>query len=146
MGKLKKTDKLFLTIIYVLWELLFYYRDFFSLEIPDDPTRLSVKLSYYEDNITHIIVETPSTRDPDPYYKGDSMKTIFNEYLNVVLLPQYPELKPFAGGSSRYDLVDCIYVDRAYVLTNGYSYIDFIYVDNMQAFRHVKDDMNIKKI
>ena len=52
MGKLRKQNKIYLSILYIIWELLWYYADFFSLEVPNDPTKLSVKLSYYEDNLT----------------------------------------------------------------------------------------------
>lgn len=144
--KLKKQTKLYLSLIYVIWELLEYYARLFKLDVPSDATKLPVKLSYYEDNVTHLIVEIPSARTPDPYYTGDCMKTIFNEYLNYVLLPQHKELNPFKGGESRYDIIDCLYVNEAVVLTTGYTYIDFIYVDNMQAFRQVKKDMKIMTI
>lgn len=143
--KLTKQSKHYLSILYVIWELLTYYAKLFKLNVPSDATKIPIKLSHYEDGVTHLIVEIPSSRIPDPYYDGDSMKTIFNEYLNIVLLPQQ-ELKPFAGGNSRFDIVDSLYVNEAVVLTTGYTYIDFIYVDNMQAFRQVKSDMNIMRI
>lgn len=144
--KLNKQNKLYLTLLYVIWELLSYYEKLFKLHVPSDATKIPVKLSYYEDGVTHLIVEIRSSRTPDPYYTGESMKTIFNEYLNYVLLPQHKELNPFKGGTSRYDIVDCLYVNEAVVLTTGYTYIDIIYVDNMQAFRQVKNDMKIMKI
>lgn len=144
--KLKKTSKLYLQLLFVIWQLLDYYARLFKLDVPSDATKLPVKLSVDDENITHLIVEIPSTRTPDPYYTGDAMKAIFNEYLNIVLLPEQKELQPFAGGNSRYDIVDCIYVSQAFVLTTGYTYIDIIYVDNMQAFRFVKSDRKIKEI
>ena len=144
--RLQKNTKQYLIILYTIWELLAYYAKFFNMEVPVDPTRLPVKLSVDDENITHLIIEIPSTRTPDPYYTGDSMKTILNEYLNIVLLPSQKELSPFAGGNSAYDIVDCIYVYQAHVLTTGYTYIDIIYVDNMQAFRMVKDDRKIMEI
>lgn len=143
---LKKQNKLYLSIVYVLWELLAYYESLFKLNVPTDATKLPVKLSVDDKNVTHLIVELPSTRTPDPYYTGDAMKAIFNEYLNIVLLPEQPDLAPFSGGNSRSDLVDCLYVYQAHILTTGYSYIDIIYVDNMQAFRLVKSDRKIMEI
>ena len=143
---LKKQNKVFLSIVYVLWELLAYYESLFKLDVPTDATKLPVKLSVDDENVTHLIVELPSTRTPDPYYTGDAMKAIFNEYLNIVLLPEHPDLAPFSGGKSRYDLVDCLYVYQAHILTTGYSYIDIIYVDNMQSFRLVKSDRKIMEI
>ena len=144
--RLTKSSKKYLTILYVIWQLLTYYTKLFKLDVPSDATKLPVKLSVDDENITHLIVEIPSTRTPDPYYTGDAMKAIFNEYLNIVLLPEQPELQPFAGGNSRYDIVDCIYVNQALVLTTGYTYIDIIYVDNMQAYRLVKSDRKIMEI
>lgn len=144
--RLTKSSKKYLTILYVIWELLSYYTKLFKLNVPSDATKLPVKLSVDDENITHLIVEIPSTRTPDPYYTGDAMKSIFNEFLNIVLLPEQPELQPFAGGNSRYDIVDCLYVSQALVLTTGYTYIDIIYVDNMQAFRLVKSDRKIMEI
>ena len=144
--RLTKSSKKYLTILYVIQELLSYYSKFFKIKVSSDATKLPIKLSVDDDNITHLIVEIPSTRTPDPYYTGDSMKTIFNEYLNIVLLPSQKELSAFAGGSSIYDVVDCLYVYQAFVLTTGYTYIDIIYVDNMQAFRMVKKDKNIMEI
>lgn len=144
--KLQKNTKKYLIILYAIWELFTYYARLFKLDVPSDATKLPVKLSVDEDNVTHLIIEMPSSRIPDPYYTGDSMKTIFNEYLNIVLLPSQKELSPFAGGNSVYDIVDCIYVYQAHVLTTGYTYIDVIYVDNMQAFRMVKNDRKIMEI
>jgi hypothetical protein len=113
------------------------------MEVPTDATKLPIKLWVDSNNVTHLIVEVPSIRTPDPYYQGDSMKTIFNEYLNVVLLPKCKELKPFVGGHLLSDKVDCLYCVEAFVLTTGYTYIDFIFVDNMQAFRLVKEDNKV---
>lgn len=136
--RLTKTSQKYLTILYVIWELLIYYEKFFKLDVPSDATKLPVKLSTDDENITHIIVKIPSTSSPDPYYNGENMKTIFNEYVKIVLLPEQPDLTPFAGGNSRYDIVDCLYVNEVFVRTTGYTYVDIIYVDNMQAFNFVK--------
>ena len=144
--RLTKSSKKYLTILYVIWELLSYYTKLFKLDVPSDATKLPLKLSVDDENITHLIVEIPSTRTPDPYYTGDAIKSIFNEFLNIVLLPEHPELQPFAGGKTRYDIVDCLYVNQALVLTTGYTYIDIIYVDNMQAYRLVKSDRKIMEI
>lgn len=144
--RLSKQDKLYLSLLYVVWELLTYYARLFKLDVPTDATKLPVKLLIDEEGITHLIINIPSPRTPDPYYDGNSMKTIFNEYLNFVLLPQHKELAPFAGGKTRFDIVDCLYVNEAVVLTTGYTYIDIIYVDNMQAFRLVKKDRKIMEI
>lgn len=144
--KLQKNTKKYLIILYAIWELFTYYARLFKLDVPSDATKLPVKLSVDEDNVTHLIIEMPSSRTPDPYYTGDAMKVIFNEYLNIVLLPEQPELQPFVGGKTRYDIIDCLYVNQAFVLTTGYTYIDIIYVDNMQAFRMVKNDRKIMEI
>lgn len=144
--KLQKNSKKYLIILFAIWELFTYYARLFKLDVPSDATKLPVKLSVDEDNVTHLIIEMPSSRTPDPYYTGDAMKVIFNEYLNIVLLPEQPELQPFVGGKTRYDIIDCLYVNQAFVLTTGYTYIDIIYVDNMQAFRMVKNDRKIMEI
>ena len=144
--KLQKNSKKYLIILFAIWELFTYYARLFKLDVPSDATKLPVKLSVDEDNVTHLIIEMPSSRTPDPYYTGDAMKVIFNEYLNIVLLPEQPELQPFVGGKTRYDIIDCLYVNQAFVLTTGYTYIDIIYVDNMQAFRMVKNDRKIIEI
>lgn len=144
--KLQKNTKKYLIILYAIWELFTYYARLFKLDVPSDATKLPVKLSVDEDNVTHLIIEMLSSRTPDPYYTGDAMKVIFNEYLNIVLLPEQPELQPFVGGKTRYDIIDCLYVNQAFVLTTGYTYIDIIYVDNMQAFRMVKKDRKIMEI
>lgn len=90
--KLQKNSKKYLIILYAIWELFTYYARLFKLDVPSDATKLPVKLSVDEDNVTHLIIEMPSSRIPDPYYTGDSMKTIFNEYLNIVLLPSQKSL------------------------------------------------------
>lgn len=138
--KLQKKSKKYLIILYAIWKLVTYYAKLFKLAVPSDATKLPVKLTVDDDNVTHLIIEIPSSRTPAPYYTGYNMKTIFNEYLNIVLLPSHKELIPFAGGNSVYDIVDCIYVYRAHVLTTGYAYIDIIYVDNMPAFRLTRND------
>lgn len=140
MKRLAKADQLYLIILYAIWELLTYYAELFKMEVPSNATKLPVNIIRDENDITHLLVEIPSTRIPDPYYTGESMKLIFNEYLNVMLLPEHPELKPFQGGNSRFDLVDCLYVYKAHVLGNGYAHLDIIYIDNMQAFQLVRSD------
>lgn len=148
MKRLAKADQLYLIILYAIWELLSYYEKLFKLEVPSDATKLPVTITSDENDITHLLVEVPSSRTPDPYYTGECMKLILNEYMNIILLPEHPELKPFQGGDSRFDLVDCLYVYQAHVLgnRNGYTYahFDIIYVDNMQAFKFVRADNEFK--
>ena len=108
MKRLAKADQLYLIILYAIWELLSYYEKLFKLEVPSDATKLPVTIIRDENDITHLLVEVPSSRTPDPYYTGESMKLIMNEYMNIMLLPEHPELKPFQGGGSRFDLMDCL--------------------------------------
>ena len=50
---LKKQNKLYLSIVYVLWELLAYYESLFKLNVPTDATKLPVKLSVDDENEKH---------------------------------------------------------------------------------------------
>lgn len=144
MKKLTPQNKLYLSILYVIWELLMYYENLFGLKVPSNATRLSAGIMVDEDNVTHIIVDLPCTVPVSLYYDSSAMKTILNEYLNIVLLPSCKELEPFSGGQSYLDMMDCLYIYNANCLSNGYCNIDIIYVDNMQAYKKVRADKNIK--
>lgn len=142
---LKKQSKNFILTAFVIWQLLTYYAYLFKLDVPSDVTKLRIKLFVDDANVTHLKVKLPNVQNPDSYYTESDMKTIMNEYLNIVLLPEQAELSPFSGGSSIYDTVDRLYVNQIQRLRSGHTYIDVIYVDNMQAYQYVKSQNSYLK-
>ena len=73
MMKLTKQTQHYLSILYVIWELLAYYARLFKLDVPSDATKIPVKLSYYEDGVTHLIVEIKTILSA----KADKMVFLF---------------------------------------------------------------------
>lgn len=147
MSGLTVQKKKYLIILHAIWKLLTYYSMYFNLDVPDDPTKLNVGIVRHDDNVTHITVTVRCPRKVASYFfLREPMKPILNEYLNIVLLPQYKELPPFAAGKSYDEVVDCLYVYSANYGENGYTYIDLIYVDNMQAYQAVRRDQKIQGI
>lgn len=151
MQKLKKQEKAYLLILYVLWNLLDYHADLYYLNVPPNATKLRTKIACGRDNVTHILLDTACTALPRPYCSPSAMKDVFNEYLNIMMLHLCKELEPFTPADpfnnpsfSYNDLIDCLYVYKVSILDNGHCMIDLIYIDNMQAYRKVRADQNIR--
>ncbi len=146
-GRLTKQSKMYLSILYVLWELLSYYADMFRMDVPQDATGLSAEISTDEDDATHILLDVPCISPPSSFRGMSVMKESFNEYLNIALLPQSSELKPFAPPDIRSyaDLTDCIYIYKVAFLDSGHYFMDIIHVDSMPAYQKVRASQNIKK-
>lgn len=151
MQKLKKQEKEYLLILYVLWNLLDYHADLYYLNVPPNATKLRAKIACERDNVTHILLDAVCMAPPGLHYSPSAMKEVFNEYLNIMMSYSCRELAPFSPADpfnnpsfSYNDQIDCLYVYRVAILDNGHCMIDLIYIDNMQAYRKVRADQNIR--
>lgn len=136
MEKLKENSKLFHEILYHIWELLAYYADLFGYDVPEAAHQISAKL-FQDGTLTKIRVSVPRIRDFEPQYSVLDMRSAMNEYLTLIL--QHSDLPPFAAGSNYNEIVEPLYM--TILLSDGLWYnMDFLFVDNMDAYRVVKDN------
>lgn len=136
MEKLKENSKLFHEILYHIWELLAYYADLFGYDVPEAAHQISAKL-FQDGTLTKIRVSVPRIRDFEPQYSVLDMRSAMNEYLTLIL--QNSDLPPFAAGSNYNEITEALYITIV-VTDNHYYDFDILYVDNMDAYRVVKDN------
>lgn len=135
--KLKKSDIEYLHILHIIWQLVDYYSKLFQIIIGNDPTKIPVRL-YKHDGITHLTFTFQKVQNTVRDYTVLEMKDILNEYLRYVLLPNQLMLFPYHNGNNLYDYLEPLYVDLVYE-DSGYINLDVIYVDNLLAYKHVRN-------
>lgn len=136
MERLKKDSKQFHDILYVIWQLLEYYANFFGYDVPDTAHELQAKI-FTDGTLTKIRVSVPCIIGFDTPYTVKDMRSIMNEYLQIML--QHSDLPPFAAGDSYNEMVETLFI--TVIVTNGHYYdLDFLYVDNMEAYRKVTEN------
>lgn len=136
MERLKKDSKQFHDILYVIWQLLEYYANFFGYDVPDTAHELQAKL-FNDGTLTKIRVSVPRIKEFSTPYSVQDMRSIMNEYLQ--LLMQDSTLPPFMAGTDFTQIVEPLYI--SIIVTNGSWYdMDFLYVDNMDAYKKVKEN------
>ncbi len=135
MEKLTKSSKKFHDIQYIIWKLMVYYADYFGYDAADLAHDLYIKL-FYDKTLTKIRVSVPRIQGFNTPYTVNDMRIIMNEYLQLLL--QDSDLPPFAAGKNYYEIVEPLYI--TIIVTNGHYYdFDFLYVDNLDAYRTVKE-------
>lgn len=141
MEKLTQSSKKFHDILYYIWQLVTYYADYFGYDAPESAHQLQAKL-FRDGTLTKIRVSVPRIKEIETLYNVEQMRLIMNEYLGLLL--QHSDLLPFAAGSSYHETIEPLYI--SILVTNGYYFdFDFLWVDNMDAYRTVKEN-NIQNI
>lgn len=141
--RITKLDKNYQILKHAIWVLLDYYMALFKWDVCYVPEQLHLRIAVDGSNVTHFYVQVKKNETQN--FSMGKIKSILNEYLNVVLLKDYPELQPFSIGKGVYDTMDCIYICDVADKKNCYL-IDIIYVDSPIAFRAVRDDQKIKGV
>lgn len=134
MKKLTESSKLFHDIIYHIWQLLTYYADYFGYDVPASAHRLSVGL-FYDRTLTKIRVSVPCIKEFESKHTVEEIRAIMNE--SIAILLQGSSLQPFAAGKNFNEIVEPLFI--TILVSNGlYCDMDFLWVDNLDAYEVVK--------
>lgn len=134
MKKLTENSKLFHDLIYYIWVLVSYYSDIFGYNAPESAHKMRAKL-FRTGTLTKIRVSVPRIMDTASAYSVKEMRLIMNEYLELLL--QDSPFPPFTAGKNINEIVEPLYI-TIIVNSNGYFDFDFLWVDNLDAYRIVK--------
>lgn len=137
--KLTKYSLEYHMIIYYIWQLVDYYSVLFNVDTSQAPSEIITKLMQAE-GISYIRFSFPKAERKSYGALVRHMKQVYNQYLRYVLLPQQRILKPFcADADDIYGMLEALYVNLVFE-DDGYIYLDVIYVDNYDAYNHVRND------
>jgi hypothetical protein len=142
--RLTKEKIEYLHILHVIWTVVSYYANLFGIDPWEDPTKIPVDMME-RDGMTvfrfrFYSVPTPTDRD----YRFGEIRDIIQQYLDYCILPEQTTLRPYMGGSSIYDMVEALYIDRVEEF-NGQWGIHVIYVDNPLAHGYVMKKRGLRK-
>lgn len=135
--RLTKESIEYLHILHAIWCVVSYYANLFGIDPWENPTKIPVDM--VEKNGMTVFrfrfysVPTPTDRD----YRFGEIAEIMQEYLQYCILPEQTTLRPYVGGSSIYDIVEPLYIDRVEEFDGQWG-IHVIYVDNPLAFAYVQ--------
>ena len=136
MERLTKQSITYLHILHVVWVLVSYYTRLFGIYPWESPTEMPVNL-IEKDGITILRFAFHSFDIPPEKFSLKETREIMQEYLQYCILPSDKILRPYMGGSTIYDIVESLYIDRVEE-SKGIWRIDIMYVDNPLAFQYVK--------
>ena len=134
MKKLTENSKLFHDIIYHIWQLLTYYADCFGYDVPASAHRLSVGL-FYDRTLTKIRVSVPCIKEFESKHTVEEIRAIMNE--SIAILLQGSSLRPLAAGKNFNEIVEPLFI-TILVSDGSYYDMDFLWVDNLDAYEVVK--------
>lgn len=134
MKKLTENSKLFHDLIYYIWVLVSYYADIFGYNAPESAHKMRAKL-FRTGTLTKIRVSVEQIMDSASAYSVKEMRLIMNEYLELLL--QDSPFPPFTAGKNINEIVEPLFIT---IIANprGYFDFDFLWVDNLDAYRIVK--------
>lgn len=133
---LQKTQLIFCKIMHAIWSDVVEYADMLGFEAPMD-------LFDMYSEIVHIgacsIIHVELMADMDEgEYSNEEIREILNEYLNIVLMPE-SEIQPYSNGE---EIVESLYLHSVrHDVEKGCMNLDFLYINNEEAFRLYKGDM-----
>lgn len=136
MKKLTENSKQFHDLIYYIWQLLTYYADIFGYNAPESAHKMRVKL-FRSGTLTKIRVSVEQIMEFSSTYSVEEMRLIMNEYLELLL--QDSPFPPFTAGKNVHEIVEPLYI-TILVNAQGYFDMDFLWVDNLDAYRIVKQN------
>lgn len=136
--RLKKSDLLYLHILYVIWELVTYYSKTFKV-IPEDSAANTLAEIREQNGMTFIHLQFPKVLNTTRGYTVLQMLDIYNEFLRAILLPNQTLIKPYRADNSNYGIMEALYIDMVYE-DETYLHLDVIYVDNPTAYKYVRAD------
>ena len=104
------------------------------MDAGDEPAEIQTYLLERE-GITSVRFKFPSC-DSDKEYSFGEIREIMQQHLQYCILPSDKILRPYMGGSTIYDIVEPLYIDRVEE-SKGIWRIDIVYVDNPLAYKYV---------
>lgn len=132
--KLTKDKIEYLHILHAGWSTASYYSRLFGMDAGDEPAEMQTYLLERE-GITSVRFKFPSC-DSDKEYSFGEIREIMQQHLQYCILPGDKILRPYMGGSTIYDIVEPLYIDRVEE-SKGIWRIDIVYVDNPLAYKYV---------
>lgn len=136
MKKIDATSKQFHDLVFYIWEVLFYYATYFGYDVPETACKMNPTL-FRDGTLSKIRVSVPCIRDFKMPCEISEMRDIMNEYLQIML--KESTLSPFAAGNDSSQIVEPLYI--TIIVSNGSWFdMDFLYVDNMDAYHMVKEN------
>ena len=132
--KLTKDKIEYLHILHAGWSTASYYSRLFGMDAGDEPAEIQTYLLERE-GITSVRFKFPSC-DSDKEYSFGEIREIMQQHLQYCILPSDKILRPYMGGSTIYDIVEPLYIDRVEE-SKGIWRIDIVYVDNPLAYKYV---------
>lgn len=133
--KLTKDKIEYLHILHAGWSTASYYSRLFGIYPWESPTEIPVNL-IEKDGITILRFAFHSFDIPPEKYSLEETREIMQQYLQYCILPSDKILRPYMGGSTIYDIVEPLYIDRVEEY-DGEWRIDIVYVDNPLAYKYV---------
>lgn len=136
--KLTKDKIEYLHILHAGWSIASYYSRLFGMDAGDEPAEMQTYLLERE-GITFVRFKFPScdTALTGKEYSFGEIKEIMQQHLQYRILPSDKILRPYMGGSTIYDIVEPLYIDRVEE-SKGIWRIHAVYVDNPLAFQYVQ--------
>ena len=135
---IKKSDFIYMYILWLIWFTADYYKDLFQIKPGDNPSKVHDRLMKYDDYRV-IRVYFPKKSNESCKKSMHELKDIANDYLHHVLLPQQKILKPFAGEDSCYGVNESLYVLEVFEDSSELAF-DVLYIDNDQAYKTKRYD------
>ena len=130
MLRLKPTSQLYHCITYYIWVMLHYYENLFGYYAGESATDFNCK-PFPSGTLSKIRVTVPIIKEVEHPYNVRKMRTIFNEYLPLLL--QDSDIPPYAVSKNVF--IESLYVTD--VVTDGSNYqIDFLYVNDKASYEY----------
>lgn len=133
--KLTKDKIEYLHILHAGWSTASYYSRLFGIYSWESPTEIPVNL-IEKDGITILRFAFHSFDILPEKYSLEETREIMQQYLQYCILPSDKILRPYMGGSTIYDIVEPLYIDRVEE-SKGIWRIDIVYVDNPLAYKYI---------
>lgn len=137
MNKITKKSLEYLYIIYLIFSLVDYYGKLFSLDAGESPADIPVDI-FEENNITFLRFSFSKIGDDRRGHTIFDMQKIYNEYLNIVLLPSQNFLKPYKNGPGIYDIIEPLYVDSIFE-NEDTLFLDIVYINSPLSYAYVRE-------
>lgn len=140
--KLTKDKVEYLHVLYTIWTAISYYSELFKIDAGEEPAEMETFL-LDRGGMTIVRFKLPAFEvDFDELtednYTSEQMVEIIQQYLDYCILPSDKILRPYLGGSTIYDIVEPLYIDRMEE-TKGIWRIDVVYIDSPTAFQYVQE-------
>lgn len=138
MEKLTKKSITYLHILNAIWLAVSYYSRLFGIDAGEEPADTKTFLLERE-GVTIIRFKFPFCDAlTDKKYSFGEMAEIIQQYLDYCILPSDKILRPYVGGSTIYDIVEPLNIDKVEWTEKAWS-IDVAYIDDPVSFQYMQN-------